>query len=198
MGSEFETEGVIEGGTLTASELEAIFRRSGVPTREQIRALVAERDQYAKNGWGKIIHESWGCGDFYGPCVHGRDPFTRCDDGCELLSPREAMLRAHDAKNAASIEARISAAVAEEREAFFAVYDAAMRALDSSVPTGAHDHEAAHDNLEAVLTDHFGRRWPNGAPDPDQDRFALCGAWIPLGERHPDDCEDCAESTEAE
>lgn len=28
--------------------------------------------------------------DFVGPCVHGRDPYTRCEDGCENLTPDEA------------------------------------------------------------------------------------------------------------
>ena len=48
--------------------------------------------------WSDVIHRGWCMGEFYGPCVHGRDPYTRCDeddaeDPCNTLTPREAFAR---------------------------------------------------------------------------------------------------------
>lgn len=42
--------------------------------------------------------EGWNAGVFSGPCLHGRDPFERCDEtddpeggGCDRLTPRQAL-----------------------------------------------------------------------------------------------------------
>ena len=35
--------------------------------------------------------EAWDAGTFIGPCAHGRDPYTRCEEGCGALTPREAL-----------------------------------------------------------------------------------------------------------
>ena len=51
-----------------------------------------EVEQLKKELTGQIIHTNWGIGDFYGPCAHGRDPYTRCDD-CGDLEPRQALVR---------------------------------------------------------------------------------------------------------
>lgn len=56
-------------------------------------SLAATVEEYARNGWASVISKLWGAGDFCGPCAHGRDPYTRCDE-CEDLTPRQALERA--------------------------------------------------------------------------------------------------------
>lgn len=58
--------------------------------RAEIARLKTDLDEAHRAGWGQVIADSWGMGSFVGPCVHGRDPYTRCEDGCEGLTPREA------------------------------------------------------------------------------------------------------------
>lgn len=53
------------------------------------KMLASKRGQAFK----KAIDQSWGVGNFYGPCAHGRDPYTRCDEGCGDLEPRAALVR---------------------------------------------------------------------------------------------------------
>lgn len=50
-------------------------------------------DEKAKAEWKAIIDANWTMGNFYGPCTHGRDPYTRCDEGCGDLTPKEAYTR---------------------------------------------------------------------------------------------------------
>jgi hypothetical protein len=44
-------------------------------------------------------------GDFIGPCAHDRDPYTRCEDGCEPLIPSRAEIVALRAQLDAAREA---------------------------------------------------------------------------------------------
>ena len=41
--------------------------------------------------FSRAVKPEWEVGTFFGPCAHGRDPYTRCEEGCENLTPREAL-----------------------------------------------------------------------------------------------------------
>lgn len=48
---------------------------------EQRRIKLLERIERERVALGKALGvDDWG---FTGPCVHGRDPWTRCDKGCD-------------------------------------------------------------------------------------------------------------------
>lgn len=104
-------------------------------------ALVVERDslaatveEYARNGWASVISKLWGAGDFCGPCAHGRDPYTRCDE-CEDLTPREALERVL----LAPVTAELAALKAEFAHRTDLERDAAVEHLDEFAPLGLVD-----------------------------------------------------------
>lgn len=72
-----------------------LYLRQGLDLdRATVTKLLDEVERLsARNGWG-----------FIGPCVHGRDPYDRCDE-CSLLEPHEV---------AVAVEREACARVAEK------------------------------------------------------------------------------------
>jgi hypothetical protein len=58
----------------------------------------------------------WSMGDFIGPCAHGRDPYERCEDGCDGLSPRDAFAESIRAPLRAERDAALVRAQVAETE----------------------------------------------------------------------------------
>lgn len=62
------------------AEANALGRETGSVLTEMRRAF------------GPGVTSAWSMGVFSGPCLHGRAPYTRCDE-CEGLEPREAFIK---------------------------------------------------------------------------------------------------------
>lgn len=95
-----------------------------------------------RRAFGPGILSAWNMGTFVGPCAHGSDPYTRCDD-CELLEPREAFVKALMQPVLAERDAAIAAATfaAEELESLLKEIAERQREASARLLEGTHRRE---------------------------------------------------------
>lgn len=59
-----------------------------------------------RKDFGPQIAIAWSMGHFYGPCLHGRDPYTRCDE-CGDLEPIDAWMKTQRVEIAKKVRDRV-------------------------------------------------------------------------------------------